>query len=92
MEFRAHLFHASNEVYIGNMVQGRSQKISYSSKKCRKIPREDWIVVENTHEPIIDRESFEKVASLLPAASLPVPARMSICSKELLSVTNAGIP
>ena len=54
-----------NEVYIGNMVQGRSQKISYSSKKCRKIPREDWIVVENTHEPIIDRESFEKVAMLI---------------------------
>lgn len=58
-------FMLQNEVYIGNMVQGRSQKISYSSKKCRKIPREDWIVVENTHEPIIDRESFEKVAMLI---------------------------
>ena len=54
-----------NETYIGNMVQGRMVKISYKSKKCLRQPRENWVVVENTHEPIIDKESFQKVRLLV---------------------------
>ena len=27
-------------------------------------PKEDWIIVENTHEPLIDRETFNKVQAL----------------------------
>ena len=37
-----------NETYLGNMVQGRTVKISYKSKKCLKQDRENWVVVENT--------------------------------------------
>jgi Site-specific recombinases, DNA invertase Pin homologs len=58
-------FMLQNEVYIGSMVQGRVQKISYKSKKCKKISKEKWVVVENTHEPIVDDKTFEKVASLI---------------------------
>lgn len=54
-----------NETYIGNMVQGRSVKVSYKSDKMIKIPREDWIIVENTHEPIIDKDVFQKVKALI---------------------------
>lgn len=54
-----------NEVYIGNMVQGRVQKVSYKSDVCRKLPRDKWAVVENTHEPIIDKDTFEKVGLLI---------------------------
>ncbi len=54
-----------NEVYIGNMVQGRVKKASYKSKKCIKLPRDEWTVVENTHEPLIDRITFEKVNMLI---------------------------
>ncbi len=54
-----------NETYIGNMVQGRSVKISYKSKKCVKQPRKDWIVVENTHEPIVDEDTFCKVQMMI---------------------------
>ena len=43
-----------NETYIGNMVQGRSVKISYKSKKCLHQERKNWVVVEGTHEPLID--------------------------------------
>ncbi|MDY4430281.1 recombinase family protein, partial [Evtepia sp.] len=50
-----------NETYIGNMVQGRSVKISYKSKKCRKQPRENWVVVEGTHQPLVDKETFQQV-------------------------------
>ena len=54
-----------NETYIGNMVQGRMVKISYKSKKCLRQPRENWVVVENTHEPLIDKETFQKVRLLV---------------------------
>ena len=53
-----------NEMYIGNMVQGRNTTISYKIKQCRAVPKEDWIRVEGTHEAIIDRETFEKAQSL----------------------------
>lgn len=54
-----------NETYIGNMVQGRMVKISYKSKKCLRQPRENWVIVENTHEPLIDKETFQKVRMLV---------------------------
>ena len=54
-----------NETYIGNMVQGRIVKISYKSDKCLRQPRENWIIVEGTHEPIIDKETFRKVRMLV---------------------------
>ena len=54
-----------NEVYIGNMVQGRVRKLSHKSDSCYKLPKEKWTVVENTHEPIIDKDTFEKVGLLI---------------------------
>ena len=53
-----------NEMYIGNMIQGKNTTISYKIKQCRAVPREDWIRVEGTHEAIIDRNTFEKAQSL----------------------------
>ncbi|WP_287968109.1 recombinase family protein, partial [Oscillibacter sp. KLE 1728] len=54
-----------NETYIGNMVQGRSVKISYKSKKCLKQDPANWVVVEGTHEPLVDVETFRKVRMLV---------------------------
>lgn len=52
-----------NEVYIGNMVQGRKSQRMRSRQKAK--PREDWTVVAGTHEAIIDRETWEKTQNLL---------------------------
>lgn len=54
-----------NEVYIGNMVQGRMKKINYKSKINIRLPKEQWKIVENTHEPIIDKETFYKVREII---------------------------
>lgn len=54
-----------NETYIGNMVQGRSKKISYKTKKCLKQKPKDWIIVAGTHEPVIGKETFDQVQMLL---------------------------
>ena len=54
-----------NEIYIGNMVQGKHKKISYKSEKTIWLPKSQWIVVENTHEAIIEREMFETVQRMM---------------------------
>ena len=54
----------SNEVYIGNTVQGKRRTKSYKIHKVESVPKEEWIRVENTHEPIIDKEIFKKAQEL----------------------------
>lgn len=54
----------NNEVYIGNTVQGKRRTKSYKIHKVEKVPKEEWVRVENTHEPIIDKETFEKAQEL----------------------------
>ena len=53
-----------NEIYIGNMVQGKYGSVSYKTKQNRPRPREQWYRVEGTHEPIIERALWEKVQAL----------------------------
>ncbi len=53
-----------NEIYIGNMVQNKSFR-HMCKKSAVSLPREQWIVVENTHEPIIDKDTWNKVQELL---------------------------
>ncbi|MFI3260661.1 MAG: recombinase family protein [bacterium] len=50
----------SNEVYIGNLIQGKRSTVSYKNKKIVKKDESEWIRVFNTHEPIIDKDLFEK--------------------------------
>ena len=54
-----------NRLYVGDMVQGKNKIRSYKLQVSVPIPEEDWIVVENTHEAIIDRETFERVQDIL---------------------------
>lgn len=54
-----------NEMYIGNMVQGKNTTVSYKIHQCRAVPQEDWIKVAGTHEAIIDPATFSKAQSLL---------------------------
>lgn len=53
-----------NEMYIGNMIQGRYENKSYKSTASTPVPREKWIIVEGTHEPIIERELWDKVQKI----------------------------
>ena len=52
------------EVYTGTLIQGKSENISYKNKKRRYKPESQWIKVQNTHEPIIDMELWNKVLEL----------------------------
>ena len=53
-----------NEVYIGNLVQGRSGTLSYKSRKHIAKEKDEWIRAEGTHEPLISREIWDTVMSI----------------------------
>lgn len=61
-----------NEMYIGNMVQGKYRNTSYKSKSSKPVPKEEWIIVENTHEPIIDKDLWDKVQKMLSERARPM--------------------
>lgn len=50
-----------NQMYVGDMVQSVQTKVSYKSKKKKTLPKSNWDIVKNTHEPLIDRFMFESV-------------------------------
>lgn len=52
-------------MYLGHMIQGRWKKISYNSKKLIELPKSEWIIVENTHPPIVTQELFDSVQQKL---------------------------
>ena len=56
----------TNQIYVGDTVQGKTKKINYKLKKIVKNNPDDYIIVENTHEAIIDRYTFNYVQTLLP--------------------------
>lgn len=53
-----------NDVYIGNVTQGKRKIKSYKIHKVEQVPENEWITVENMHEPIIDKELFNKAQEL----------------------------
>ena len=81
-----------NETYIGNMVQGRMVKISYKSKKCLRQSPENWVVVESTHEPIIDKETFQKVQLLINSRKHTRSRTYDFLLKGLIFCHECGYP
>ena len=81
-----------NETYIGNMVQGRSVKISYKSKKCLKQDPANWVVVEGTHEPLVDLETFQKVRMLINSRKYTRSRTYDFLLKGLIFCHECGYP
>ena len=55
----------TNQIYIGNMVQRKFDKVNYKSKKKIKLKEEDWIIVKNCVPPIISQEDFYNVKRMI---------------------------
>ena len=81
-----------NETYIGNMVQGRQVKVSYKSKKCLHQERDNWVVVKNTHEPLIDVESFHRVRMLVNSRRHTRSRTYDFLLKGLIFCHECGYP
>ncbi len=61
----------TNEIYIGNMVQGKYGSVSYKTKQNKPRPKSEWYIVEGTHEPVIDRELWDRVQALIAQRAKP---------------------
>ena len=49
----------------GITVQNKRSRISYKNRKLRSNPKGQWNIVENTHEPIIDKKTFDTVQKMV---------------------------
>jgi DNA invertase Pin-like site-specific DNA recombinase len=49
----------ARQEYLGHTVNFRRSKPSYKSKKLVVNPQEDWLIFENTHEPIVDKKTWD---------------------------------
>ena len=63
----------THPIYTGDMVQGRRRVKSYKIHTIEDVPQEDWVIVENTHEAIIDKPTFEKVQQMLKRDTRTAP-------------------
>lgn len=68
----------NNQMYIGNLVQGTLKIKSYKVQVAQRQDKEDWIIVENTHEPIISKEDFETVQDLLLRNTRKAPEKTTV--------------
>ena len=60
-----------NRVYLGHTEHGKSTKLSFKSRETRAVPRKEWIVVKDTHEPLVSPELFEAAARRAAARRRP---------------------
>ncbi len=63
-----------NEAYTGVMLGGKGTTYNYKNRNRIKIPKEEWIRVENTHEAIIAREDFDIVQRILKKDTRSAPS------------------
>ena len=56
----------TNRIYIGDLVQNKRSKVNYKIKKIVKNHPDKYVIKENTHEAIIDKEIFYDVQRRLP--------------------------
>ena len=59
------------EIYTGDMVQGKTYSYNCKINKREPLPRDKWDIVKNTHVPIISREQFDMAQSLLMRKAKP---------------------
>lgn len=54
-----------NEMYTGTLVQGKSHHISYKNKKRKKVEQTDWVRIPDTHEAIINTDTWSRTQERL---------------------------
>lgn len=75
-----------NQIYVGDMVSGKTEKVSFKTKKTRKLPKDRWIIVKDNHEAIIAREDYNRVQEIISsktsfAPKTPNPSPFSSITK-----------
>jgi hypothetical protein len=54
-----------NRQYCGHLISQKQTTQSFKNKKTVYRPESEWVICENTHEALVDEETFEKVQKLV---------------------------
>ena len=67
-----------NEIYRGDLIQGKTKKLDYRSKKLTTMPKSNRVVIRNAVVPIIDQAQFEIVQNLMKKDTRVPPGEASV--------------
>lgn len=76
--------------YLGHTANFKTYKKNFRSKKVYHVPKEDWLIFENTHEPIIDKQTFEIVARKVQNKRRPTKKQHNPLFSGLLFCADCG--
>lgn len=90
-----------NPVYMGTLVQGKRSTPNYKVKKLIDVPKERWVTVEDAHEPIVSRDTFDNVAKILLTDTRTPPQMQTVlplagllycgdCGRSMVRKNNAS--
>lgn len=63
----------SQQEYCGDIINFKTYSKSFKHKQRIDNPKENWVIFKNVHEPIIDRETFERVQELVAKTKRRAP-------------------
>lgn len=79
-----------NQMYVGDMVGNKREVKNYRTGKQIVHTKDEYIIIPNTHEPIISREDFEKVQMLVANKHRPSKTNHENEFRGLLKCANCG--
>lgn len=79
-----------NRMYTGDMVQSVQTKVNYKSKKKKTLPKSNWDIVPNTHEPLIDKLTFERIQGNVKRTNKSISKRDKRLFENLLFCKECG--
>ena len=79
-----------NEAYIGNLIYYKCGVISFKNRKHKKRPPDEWLKVENAHEPIISRELWDTVQAHIDTRKRPLKTGVCHVFAGLLRCADCG--
>jgi DNA invertase Pin-like site-specific DNA recombinase len=65
----------TNEMYVGTLIQHKRGTPNYKVKTEIQYDESDWIIIPNSHQPIIEQTDFDTVQSLLKRDVRLAPTR-----------------
>lgn len=79
-----------DQVYTGNMVNHKVEVINYKTKECVRVPKEQQIVVADCHEPLVSRDDYERVQTLISLRHRPKKHSFDNAFKDLTFCAECG--
>ena len=79
-----------NRMYTGDMVQSVQTKVNYKSKKKKTLPKSNWDIVPGTHEPLVDKLTFERIQGNVKRTNKSISKRDKRLFENLLFCKECG--